>query len=101
MCARLRAVERIRLSPEDYSEPEMRRLTHTLLGDGVRVFVFSFHSPSVMPGGTPYVRSQGDLDRFLEKCRSYFEFFMKQLDGVAMTPIEVKDILANRAAPAR
>ena len=28
--ARLRLVERIRLSPEDYSEPEMRRLTRTL-----------------------------------------------------------------------
>jgi hypothetical protein len=50
--ARLRLLERIRLSPEDYSEPEMRRLTKTLLADGVRVFVFSFHSPSVMPDGT-------------------------------------------------
>lgn len=95
VCARFRAVERIRLSPEDYSEPEMRRLTHTLLRDGVRVFVFSFHSPSVMPGGTPYVRSQGDLDGFLDKCRRYFDFFMKQLDGVTMTPIEVRDVLRN------
>ena len=74
VCARLRAVERIRLSPEDYSEPEMRRLTHTLLRDGVRVFVFSFHSPSVMPGGTPYVRSQGDLDRFLRQMPALFRF---------------------------
>jgi hypothetical protein len=95
VCARLRAIERIRLSPEDYSEPEMRRLTHTLLRDGVRVFVFSFHSPSVMPGGTPYVRSQDDLDRFLGKCRRYFDFFMNQLNGVTMTPIEVKDVLAR------
>ena len=101
VCARLRAVERIRLSPEDYSEPEMRRLTHTLLRDGVRVFVFSFHSPSVMPGGTPYVRSQSDLERFLDKCRRYFNFFMKQLNGVTMTPIEIRDLLANGAAPNR
>ena len=55
--ARLRLLERIRLSPEDYSVPEMRRLTRALLADGIRIFVFSFHSPSVMPGGTPYVRS--------------------------------------------
>ena len=91
--ARLRAMERVRLSPEDYSEPEMRRLTHTLLRDGVRVFVFSFHSPSVMPGGTPYVRSQSDLDRFLNKCRRYFDFFMTELNGVTMTPLEIKDSL--------
>jgi len=95
VCARLRAVERIRLSPEDYSEPEMRRLTHTLLRDGVRVFVFSFHSPSVMPGGTPYVRSLGDLERFLDKCRRYFDFFMRQLNGATMTPIGVRDMLGS------
>lgn len=91
--ARLRMLERIRLSPEDYSEPEMRRLTHALLADGVRVFVFSFHSPSVMPGGTPYVRSDADLGRFLDKCRRYFEFFLNELGGTAMTPLGVREWL--------
>jgi hypothetical protein len=100
VCARLRLVERIRLSPEDYSEPEMRRLTRTLLDDGIRVFVFSFHSPSVMPGGTPYVRSQSDLERFLDKCRRYFTFFMRELNGVAMTPLEVREVVGNALAPA-
>jgi hypothetical protein len=95
VCARLRAIVRIRLSPEDYSEPEMRRLTQTLLRDGVRVFVFSFHSPSVMPGGTPYVRSQDDLDRFLDKSRRYFDYFMTKLNGVAMTPVEIMAMLSN------
>jgi hypothetical protein len=96
LVARLRLLERIRLSPEDYDEPEMRRLTHTLLRDGVRVFVFSFHSPSVMPGGTPYVRSQADLSYFLDKCRRYFDFFLRQLDGVTRTPIEIRDALASQ-----
>jgi len=95
VCARLRLVERIRLSPEDYSEPEMRRLTRALLDDGVRVFVFSFHSPSVMPGGTPYVRTEGELERFLHKCRRYFAFFVNELDGVTMTPLEVREMLSN------
>jgi coproporphyrinogen III oxidase-like Fe-S oxidoreductase len=54
-----------------------------------------------MPGGTPYVRSQSDLERFLDKCRRYFNFFMKQLNGVTMTPIEIRDLLANGAAPNR
>ena len=98
--ARLRLLERIRLSPEDYSEPEMRRLTHALMADGVRVLVFSFHSPSVMPGGTPYVRSEADLERFLEKCRRYFDFFLRELGGTAMTPLALKDHL-TRISPSR
>ncbi len=97
--ARLRLLERIRLSPEDYTEPEMRRLTHALMADGVRVFVFSFHSPSVMPGGTPYVRSDADLDRFLEKCRRYFDFFLRELSGTAMTPLGVMEWLARESPP--
>lgn len=99
-CARLRLLERIRLSPEDYTEPEMRRLTRALLADGMRVFVFSFHSPSVMPGGTPYVRSDADLERFLAKCRDYFSFFMNELDGVPMTPLEIRVALGNGLATA-
>ena len=97
--ARLRLLERIRLSPEDYSVPEMRRLTRALMADGIRIFVFSFHSPSVMPGGTPYVRSDAELGRFLEKCRRYFDFFLRTLDGNAMTPLGVKDYLMRTARP--
>ncbi len=97
-CARLHAIERIRLSPEDYSEAEMRRLTRTLLDDGVRVFVFSFHSPSVMPGGTPYVRSEDGLERFFDRCRGYFSFFLNELGGVTMTPLEIREILGRGAA---
>jgi hypothetical protein len=97
--ARLRLLERIRLSPEDYSVPEMRRLTRALMADGIRIFVFSFHSPSVMPGGTPYVRSDAELGRFLEKCRRFFDFFLRTLGGNTMTPLGVKDYLMQTARP--
>jgi hypothetical protein len=93
LVARLGLLERIRLSPEDYSTSEMQRLTRNLLEDGIRVFVFSFHSPSVFPGGTPYVRTPADLAHFLDKCGSYFDFFFRQLQGVAMTPIDIKRTL--------
>jgi len=99
LVARLRLLERIRLSPEDYDEPEMRRLTTTLFDDGVRVFVFSFHSPSVMPGGTPYVRSAAELERFLDKCRRYFEFFFGRLQGCAMTPLQLKAFIDKGERP--
>ncbi len=91
--SRLRLLERIRLSPEGYTAAELRRLTLTLLRRGLRVFVFSFHSPSVHPGHTTYVHSDAQLRDFLDTCRSYFSFFLNSLNGVSMTPLEVKAFL--------
>ena len=88
--SRLRAFERIRLSPEDYTLPEMQRMTRSMLDDGQRIFVFSFHSPSVHPGYTPYVRDEAGLRRFLDKTRGYFEWFMRELNGQSMTPLEIR-----------
>ncbi len=96
--SRLQAFERIRLSPEDYSLPEMQRLTRSLLDDGRRIFVFSFHSPSVHPGYTPYVRDEAGLRRFLDKTRRYFEWFFRELNGQSMTPLEIKALLSSLAS---
>jgi hypothetical protein len=52
-----------------------------------------------MPGGTPYVRSAADLERFLGKCRRYFDHFFGRLNGVGMTPLQLKAFLANGADP--
>ncbi|KAF0102846.1 MAG: WalW protein [bacterium] len=91
--SRLRAFERIRLSPEDYTFAEMCRLTRSMLDEGQRIFVFSFHSPSVHPGFTPYVRDMAGLERFLDKTRRYFEWFMRELNGSSMTPLEIRQRL--------
>jgi len=89
--SRLRLLERIRLSPEGYLLAEQRRLTKSLLQQGIRIFVFSFHSPSVHPGYTPYVRTEGDLQTFLDCVRGYLEFFMGELGGISMTATEVRE----------
>jgi len=91
--SRLRAFERIRLSPEDYTLAEMQRMTRSMLNDGQRIFVFSFHSPSVHPGYTPYVRDEPALQCFLDKTRGYFEWFMRELDGQSKTPLQIKALL--------
>jgi hypothetical protein len=74
--SRLGALERLRLSPEGYSPADNRALTRSLLARGQRTFTFSFHTPSLKPGCTPYVRSEADLEQFLERCREYFDFFL-------------------------
>jgi hypothetical protein len=88
--ARLRLVDRIWLSPEGYVSSEHIRLVRALYRDGLRIFSFAFHSPSVQPGNTPYVTSEADLQRFLSRCRRFFDFFMGDLGGIPSTPLELK-----------
>lgn len=87
--SRIGAVERLFLSPEGYSLSDLRRLTTSLADRGVRHFTFSLHSPSVMPGCTPYVRSLDDRAKFLDTCRRYFQFFLGEFGGVATTTVEL------------
>jgi hypothetical protein len=88
--ARLGLHERINLTPEGITFEEHRRLTSAMLGQGQRVFSFTYHSPSLMPGGTPYVNSERDLSEFLDRFERYFDFFFGELDGKAVTPLEIK-----------
>jgi hypothetical protein len=101
LLARARAVERIRLSPEGFALSELQRLTRSLLERGVRVFVFSWHSPSLMPGCTPYVRDERDLEAFLSTCRRYYEYFLGELGGRHVTPLEMRAALLERSPPPR
>lgn len=89
--SRLGALERLRLSPEGYSPADHRRLTRNLLDRGQRTFTFSFHTPSLKPGCTPYVRSDADLEQFLGRCRQYFDYFLGEVGGVSLTPLQLRE----------
>jgi hypothetical protein len=97
--ARTRAADRLHLSNEGYSLDENIRLTKWLHARGERVFVFSFHSPSVVPGHTPYVQSESDLTRFLDQFRRYFDYFFNELGGVTMTPRDLRTHLLRCSNP--
>ena len=88
--SRLRILDRLVLSPEGFTTREHLGLTRSLLHRGVRTFTWSFHSPSVLPGCTPYVRSNRDLEKFLNSFRRYFDYFLGHLGGKTMTPLELK-----------
>jgi hypothetical protein len=97
--SRLGLLGRVRLSPEGHDFRDQKELTEGLLSRGVSIFTWSFHSPSLQPGGSPYVKSNADLERFLGANRRYFEYFMGDLGGVAMTPLEVRrKLLTCRSA---
>jgi hypothetical protein len=96
--ARLGLVERITLTPEGISFDEQRRLTRALLRGGHRVFSFTYHSTSLAPGNTPYVRNETDLHAFLRRIDQYLDFFTTELGGRGATPFEIKT-LAERCKP--
>ena len=90
VAARMRLLDRIRLTPEGSSLHEAKRLTRALMAAGSRVFVLSYHSPSLEPGHTPYVRTRDDLDRFLAWIEEYLDFFFEEMRGRASTPAAVR-----------
>jgi hypothetical protein len=97
--ARLRMLERIRLSPEGMTFDEMRRLTSALSETGHRAFSFTYHSPSLAAGHTPYTPDASALRRFLDRCERYFEHFMGALGGRAATPGDVLALARAADAP--
>jgi hypothetical protein len=90
-------LDRLRLTPEGFDSGDHRRLTRDLLARGTRSFVFSFHTPSLKPGCTPYVRSEAELAEFLGRFRRYFDFFLGDLGGVSLTPLELRERLLTPA----
>jgi hypothetical protein len=93
--ARSGTLNKIMLSPEESTLDEMRALTDTLLADGVRTFALTFHSPSLKPGCTRYVRSLAERDAFLSAIDRYCDYFLGRLGGVPSTPADLYDQLCK------
>lgn len=64
IASRLRLLSRVALTPEGMPLDEALEAIRVALGEGVRVLNFSFHSPSLVPGHTPYVRDAAALAAF-------------------------------------
>ena len=93
---RLGVVSRLRLSPEGFPLRELCRLTNFLWQRGQRAFVLSYHSSSLKPGCTQYVRTADDRAAFLATLNDYFDFFRRELGGVTMTPLQLRERLLER-----
>ena len=93
LLAHIGGVRRLRLSPEGFSLRDMCKLTRALFLDGVRVFLLSFHSPSLEAGHTPYVRSNADANKFKTAINDYLNFFRDEMGGIFCTPHEIRTAL--------
>jgi len=91
--ARLGLAERILLSPEGYTFEDLARFARAPLAQGERLLTLTLHSPSLVPGHTPYVRTAADRDTLLRVLRRFFEFFLGELGGRPTTPAEAHSLL--------
>ncbi len=88
--SRTRLLERIPLTPEGVSADETARGIDALLSEGARLLLFSFHSPTLAPGNTPYVRTQTDLAAFY----GWWDSVLNHLALRGVAPAGQGDVLA-------
>ena len=96
LLARAGAADTVTLTPEGMTAEEQERLLRRLYQKGRRQFALHFHSPSLQPGNTPYVRTEEDLDAFLARLARVCRFFVEDLGGMPGTP---GSLLRQASAP--
>lgn len=94
--AHLRLLDRIPLTPEGVTATEAVKGIDMALNDGLPILVLSFHSPSLHPGHTPYVRDQADLDRLYDWWRTV----LAHLKHRGVEPTTVGEIMGAVERPA-
>ncbi len=95
--ARLGLVERIALTPEGIPAERAIKAIDIAVGARLPVLNFSFHSPSLQPGNTPYVRSAADLDLFYRWWDVVLDHLARR--GVEATTAAEIFAMANRKCP--
>jgi hypothetical protein len=73
--ARTGLLNRVPLTPEGVPLAEARLAIELLLDEGHRLFSLSFHTPTLEPGHTPYVRDAADLRIFWAWWDGVLELF--------------------------
>ena len=90
-----RLISRVPLTPEGVPVRDAIAAIDALIEEGVRVLNFSFHSPTLEPGHTPYVRSEADRTAFYQ----WWDAVLAHLARRGVAPASLDQLLA--AVPAR
>lgn len=83
---KLGLIQRATLTPEGVSADDQIALLNAMVGQGHKVFSLTYHSPSLAPGNTPYVRTDADLAEFLARLERVLTHFKNQIGGTYTTP---------------
>ncbi|WP_404338918.1 polysaccharide deacetylase family protein [Sphingomonas sp. MMS12-HWE2-04] len=96
IAARTGLLSRVALTPEDMPLAEALEAIRIAIGDGLRLLNFSFHSPSLVPGHTPYVRDAGDLAAF----HRWWDAVFTLLGQLGVAPASLAEIVEAACGPA-
>lgn len=88
--SRLGMLSRVALTPEDMPVADALRAVNAAVEDGVRLLVFAFHSPTLVPGNTPYVRDAADLRRFW----GWWDAVLARLERLGVEAASLDEVLA-------
>ena len=86
------------LRPSYSSLDDMIALAGDLAGAGVPLLNLLFHSSEAIVGGSPYNRTQGELDAFFDRLDRFLAFATTELGAVPRTFREFRDATAADAA---
>ena len=90
---RMRVLTRVCMSPEIEDAPKMIELATRVLERGTRVVNMFFHSPSLLEGRTPFVRTTADLDAFIARVDRFLEFVQDSgLRSVTMAELNAERV---------
>lgn len=87
--ARAGLLSRVPLTPEGVPVEDALEAVRVALGEGLRVLNFAFHSPSLVPGNTPYVRDTRDLGALL----GWWDAVLQLLARRGVTAASVDDVV--------
>jgi hypothetical protein len=87
---KVRLLNKVWLSPEVSTASEMIRLTSACREVGCRYVNMTFHSPSLVGGLTPFVRTGGDERMFIRRVEEYLRFVRDEKIGSTLLS-EVSD----------
>jgi hypothetical protein len=102
--SRSHLLERSTLTPEGVPVAEHIKLVGAMIARGHRIFSLTYHSPSLEPGHTSYVRTPEDLKLFINSIETFLETFMNRFGGKPTDPLSLRKLLLERmnyAEPAR
>ena len=94
---RLRLLRKITVTPEGHDEADVRRCIDACIARGDRVVNMFFHSSDLLPGCTPYVRTEADKRRFMNCLRRCIEHVRDVHDARFVTMREIRASLTGEA----
>lgn len=91
--ARTRLLRHAALSPEQSDLADLIALSRAIVGSGVRILHAFWHSPSLVPGLTPFVKTQRDVTALYRRIADYVAWLTSWTDVRFATVAEAATLL--------